>query len=160
MDLPGVSTLIGGMWIVNRNYWGCNQYITQRALGADLPTARKGLLFAAFLKLVMPMIVVMPGIAAFALDRAGVLGDAMRVGGELNPDRAYPTLLAMLFRYIAPAEQGLAYGIVFAAGSLGSLLLSPVITLRTQRPVQTLRVPIFLALLLTAVTLVLGLVTP
>lgn len=96
MDLPGLTTLIGGMWIVNLNYWGCNQYITQRALGADLQTARKGLLFAAFLKLLMPVVVVLPGIAAFALDRAGVLGDAMRVGGELNPDRAYPTLLAML----------------------------------------------------------------
>jgi SSS family solute:Na+ symporter len=96
MDLPGLSTLLGGMWIVNLNYWGCNQYITQRALGADLPTARKGLLFAAFLKLLMPIIVVLPGIAAFALDRSGGLGDAMRVGGELNPDRAYPTLLALL----------------------------------------------------------------
>ncbi|MFC5462630.1 sodium:solute symporter family transporter [Massilia niabensis] len=96
MDLPGLSTLIGGLWIVNLSYWGCNQYITQRALGADLTTARKGLLFAAFLKLLMPIIVVLPGIAAFALDRSGTLGDAMRVGGELNPDRAYPTLLAML----------------------------------------------------------------
>jgi SSS family solute:Na+ symporter len=84
------------MWIVNLNYWGCNQYITQRALGADLPTARKGLLFAAFLKLLMPVIVVLPGIAAFALDQAGALGGALRVGGELNPDRAYPTLLALL----------------------------------------------------------------
>jgi SSS family solute:Na+ symporter len=90
------STLIGGMWIVNLNYWGCNQYITQRALGASLPTARKGLLFAAFLKLLMPVIIVLPGIAAFALDKSGALGDAMRRGGELNPDRAYPTLLAML----------------------------------------------------------------
>ncbi|AVR97091.1 sodium:solute symporter family transporter [Pseudoduganella armeniaca] len=96
MDLPGLSTLIGGMVIVNLNYWGCNQYITQRALGADLPTARKGLLFAAFLKLLMPVIVVLPGIAAFALDQSGALGDAMRAGGELNPDRAYPTLLALL----------------------------------------------------------------
>jgi SSS family solute:Na+ symporter len=96
MDLPGLSTLLGGMWIVNLNYWGCNQYITQRALGADLPTARKGILFAAFLKLLMPVIVVLPGIAAFALDKSGVLGDAMRAGGEVNPDRAYPTLLALL----------------------------------------------------------------
>ena len=95
-DLPGLSVLIGGMWIVNLNYWGCNQYITQRALGADLPTARKGLLFAAFLKLLMPVIIVLPGIAAFALDKSGMLGDAMRQGGELNPDRAYPTLLALL----------------------------------------------------------------
>jgi solute:Na+ symporter, SSS family len=96
MDLPGLSVLLGGMWIVNLNYWGCNQYITQRALGADLPTARKGLLFAAFLKLLMPVIVVLPGIAAYALDRSGALGDAMRQGGELNPDRAYPILLNLL----------------------------------------------------------------
>jgi SSS family solute:Na+ symporter len=111
MDLPGLSTLIGGMWIVNLNYWGCNQYITQRALGADLPTARKGLLFAAFLKLLMPVIIVLPGIAAFALDKSGALGDAMRVGGELNPDRAYPTLLALL-----PAGlKGVAFAALTAA---------------------------------------------
>lgn len=107
MDLPGLSVLIGGMWIVNLNYWGCNQYITQRALGADLPTARKGLLFAAFLKLLMPVIVVLPGIAAYALDKSGALGDAMRVGGEVNPDRAYPVLLNLL-------PSGLK-GIAFAA---------------------------------------------
>ncbi|MBC8109621.1 MAG: sodium transporter, partial [Verrucomicrobia bacterium] len=52
-QLPGLTVLIGGMWIVNLNYWGCNQYITQRALGADLKTARSGILFAAFLKLLM-----------------------------------------------------------------------------------------------------------
>jgi SSS family solute:Na+ symporter len=99
------------MWIVNLNYWGCNQYITQRALGADLKTARKGLLFAAFLKLLMPVIVVLPGIAAFALDKSGALGDSMRVGGELNPDRAYPTLLAML-----PAGiKGIAFAALTAA---------------------------------------------
>ena len=67
MDLPGLTVLIGGMWIVNLNYWGCNQYITQRALGADLQTARSGLLFAAVLKLLMPLIVVVPGIAAYVL---------------------------------------------------------------------------------------------
>jgi SSS family solute:Na+ symporter len=111
MDLPGLSTLIGGMWIVNLNYWGCNQYIVQRALGADLPTARKGLLFAAFLKLLMPVIVVLPGIAAYALDKSGALGDSMRVGGELNPDRAYPTLLALL-----PAGlKGVAFAALTAA---------------------------------------------
>jgi SSS family solute:Na+ symporter len=111
MDLPGLSTLIGGMWIVNLSYWGCNQYITQRALGADLPTARKGLLFSAFLKLLMPVIVVLPGIAAFALDRSGTLGDAMRSGGELNPDRAYPTLLALL----PPGLKGVAFAALTAA---------------------------------------------
>jgi len=111
MDLPGLSTIIGGMLIVNLNYWGCNQYIIQRALGADLHTARKGLLFAAFLKLLMPIIVVLPGIAAYALDRSGTLGDAMRPGGELNPDRAYPTLLALL-----PAGiKGLAFAALTAA---------------------------------------------
>jgi SSS family solute:Na+ symporter len=107
MDLPGLSVLLGGMWIVNLNYWGCNQYITQRALGADLPTARKGLLFAAFLKLLMPVIVVLPGIAAYALDKSGALGESMRAGGELNPDRAYPILLNLL-------PSGLK-GIAFAA---------------------------------------------
>ena len=107
MDLPGLSVLLGGMWIVNLNYWGCNQYITQRALGADLPTARKGLLFAAFLKLLMPVIVVLPGIAAYALDKSGALGEAMHPGGELNPDRAYPILLGLL-------PSGLK-GIAFAA---------------------------------------------
>jgi len=111
MDLPGMSTIIGGMLIVNLNYWGCNQYIVQRALGANLHTARKGLLFAAFLKLLMPVIVVLPGIAAYALDKSGALGDAMRPGGELNPDRAYPTLLALL-----PAGlKGLAFAALVAA---------------------------------------------
>jgi SSS family solute:Na+ symporter len=111
MDLPGMSTIIGGMLIVNLNYWGCNQYIVQRALGANLHTARKGLLFAAFLKLLMPVIVVLPGIAAYALDKSGTLGDAMRPGGELNPDRAYPTLLALL-----PAgPKGLAFAALVAA---------------------------------------------
>ena len=67
MDLPGLSVLIGGMWINNLNYWGCNQYITQRALGADLKTARNGILFAAFLKLLIPVIAVLPGIAMYVL---------------------------------------------------------------------------------------------
>jgi SSS family solute:Na+ symporter len=86
IDLPGLTVLLGGLWIVNLNYWGCNQYITQRALGADLPTARGGLLFAAFLKMLMPVIVVLPGIAAFVLYK----------GADLNPDRAYPVLLNIL----------------------------------------------------------------
>lgn len=96
MDLPGLSVLIGGMWIVNLNYWGCNQYITQRALGADLPTARSGILFAAFLKLLMPVIVVIPGIAAYVLFREGNFQTEMLQNGEVNPDRAYPVLLNLL----------------------------------------------------------------
>ena len=96
VDLPGISVLIGGMWIANLNYWGCNQYITQRALGADLTTARTGILFAGFLKLLMPVIVVIPGIAAYVLYQRGGLHQDMIQNGELNPDRAYPTLLNLL----------------------------------------------------------------
>jgi SSS family solute:Na+ symporter len=96
MDLPGLSVLIGGMLIINLNYWGCNQYITQRALGADLKTARGGILFAAFLKLLMPVIVVLPGIAAYVLYQNGHFQTEMLQGGELNPDRAYPVLLNLL----------------------------------------------------------------
>ncbi len=98
IDLPGLTLLVGGMWIVNLNYWGCNQYITQRALGADLKTARGGILFAAFLKLLMPVIVVLPGIAAYVLYRegAGSFQTDMMHDGELTPDRAYPVLLNLL----------------------------------------------------------------
>ncbi|RNI28802.1 sodium/sugar symporter [Rufibacter latericius] len=97
MDLPGLSVLIGGMWIVNLNYWGCNQYITQRALGADLNTARSGLLFAAFLKLMMPVIVVLPGIAAYVLHKNGLFQAEMANElGHVKPDHAYPVLLNLL----------------------------------------------------------------
>jgi SSS family solute:Na+ symporter len=96
MELPGIAVLIGGMWIVNLNYWGCNQYITQRALGADLKTARNGLLFAAFLKLLMPLIVVLPGIAAYALYSKGLFQEEMTVNGKLVADKAYPVLLNLL----------------------------------------------------------------
>ncbi|MGI4763427.1 MAG: sodium/sugar symporter [Janthinobacterium lividum] len=97
LDLPGLTVLLGGLWIVNLNYWGCNQYITQRALGADLPTARGGLLFAAFLKMLMPVIVVLPGIAAFVLYKENVFGaNEFGQGADLNPDRAYPVLLNIL----------------------------------------------------------------
>ena len=96
MDLPGLAILVGGMWIVNLNYWGCNQYITQRALGADLQTARSGILFAAFLKLLMPVIVVLPGIAAFVLYKEGVFTTEMTLNGEVVGDRAYPVLLNLL----------------------------------------------------------------
>ncbi|GAB2786779.1 sodium/sugar symporter [Rhabdobacter roseus] len=96
-QLPGLTVLIGGMWIVNLNYWGCNQYITQRALGADLKTARNGILFAAFLKLLMPVIVVLPGIAAYALYSKGMFQAEMTgPDGTLNADKAYPVLLNLL----------------------------------------------------------------
>ncbi|WP_439504519.1 sodium/sugar symporter [Sediminibacterium sp.] len=95
-DLPGLTVLIGGLWIANLNYWGCNQYITQRALGADLKTARNGLLFAGFLKLIMPIIVVLPGIAAYVMHQQGYFQTELLQDGEVNPDRAYPVLLNLL----------------------------------------------------------------
>lgn len=111
MDLPGLTVLIGGMWIVNLNYWGCNQYITQRALGADLKTARSGILFAAFLKLLMPVIVVLPGIAAYVLHQQGNFQTELLQNGEVNPDRAYPVLLNLL-----PAGlKGLSFAALTAA---------------------------------------------
>jgi solute:Na+ symporter, SSS family len=96
MALPGLTVLIGAMWIVNLNYWGCNQYITQRALGAELKTAREGILFAAFLKLLMPIIVVLPGIAAYTLHQEGLFQAEMLKDGSLNQDNAYPVLLGLL----------------------------------------------------------------
>ena len=85
-DLPGISVLIGGMWIANLSYWGFNQYIIQRALAAkSLGEAQKGVVFAAFLKLLMPVIVVLPGIAAVVL------------APDLHkPDEAYPTMMRLL----------------------------------------------------------------
>lgn len=111
IDLPGLSVLLGGMWIVNLNYWGCNQYITQRALGANLKTARGGILFAAFLKLMMPLIVVLPGIAAYVLYKQNVFdATAMHSLGE-NPDKSYPVLLNLL-----PAGfKGLSFAALTAA---------------------------------------------
>ncbi|MHA4895301.1 sodium:solute symporter family transporter [Pedobacter sp. PWIIR3] len=100
MDLPGLSVLIGGMWIANLSYWGCNQYITQRALGASLPTARAGLLFAAFLKMLMPVIVVIPGIAVYYIIKEKIPGisgaDLLTSSGVQDPNKAYPALLGLL----------------------------------------------------------------
>lgn len=96
-DLPGLSVLIGGMWIINISYWGFNQYIIQRALAAkSLKEAQKGVVFAAYLKLLMPVIIVLPGIAAVIL-----------APDLAQPDQAYPTMMRLL-------PSGLL-GLVFAA---------------------------------------------
>ena len=87
---------IGGQWVANLNYWGCNQYITQRALGADLETARKGLLFAGFLKLLMPVLVMLPGIAAFVLHQNGHLQTELLKDGKVSGDQAYSAVLTFL----------------------------------------------------------------
>jgi SSS family solute:Na+ symporter len=96
LDLPGIAMLMGGMWIANLNYWGCNQYITQRALGADLNTARKGILFAALIKLMMPLLVVLPGIAAYVLHQNGELQQQMSPDGRVVADNAYSAILGFL----------------------------------------------------------------
>lgn len=91
ITFPGFASYLAGIWIINLNYWGCNQYITQRALGADLHTARTGILFAGLLKLLMPLIVMLPGIAAFVLYTHGDLPQL--VGGK---DGAYSAVLTFL----------------------------------------------------------------
>lgn len=111
-DLPGLTVLIGGMWINNLNYWGCNQYITQRALGADLKTARNGILFAAFLKLLIPIIAVLPGIAMFVMHQDGMFQTEMSdAAGVVKPDHAYPTLMNLL----PPGMKGIAFAALTAA---------------------------------------------
>jgi len=96
-ELPGLSVLIGGMWIANLSYWGCNQYIVQRALAAkSLPEAQKGVIFAAYLKLLMPVVIVLPGIAA------------VMIAPDLpRSDQAYPSMLRLLPHGVL--------GLVFAA---------------------------------------------
>ena len=85
-DLPGVWVLIGGLWVAHFAYWGFNQYITQRALGAkSLPEAQKGVMFAAYLKLLMPFVVVLPGICAVIL-----------IPQLDTPDTAYPAMMSLL----------------------------------------------------------------
>ncbi len=110
-DLPGLSVLVGGLWINNLAYWGCNQYIIQRALGANLKTARSGLLFAAFLKLLVPVIVVLPGITMYVLNKNGMFHSEMMQNGVIKPDHAYPTLMNLL-----PAGlKGVAFAALTAA---------------------------------------------
>ncbi len=111
--LPGLGVLFGGMWIANLFYWGCNQYIIQRALAAkNLKEAQRGLAFAAYLKLILPLIVVIPGIVAYALDAPIAKGD-----------EAYPWLLG---QYIGPGLKGLAFAALVAAivSSLASMMNS------------------------------------
>jgi len=95
--MPGISVLLGGMWVMNISYWGFNQYIIQRALAAKSQReAQKGIAMAAYIKLVMPLLVVFPGIAAYLL-----------VPDLAEPDNAYPHLMTLL-------PTGLL-GLVFAA---------------------------------------------
>ena len=111
--LPGLGVLLGGMWIANLFYWGCNQYIIQRALAArSIREAQRGIAFAAYLKLLLPLIVVVPGIVAYAM-HAPI--DAA--------DEAYPWLLN---EFVGPGLKGLAFAALIAAivSSLASMMNS------------------------------------
>ena len=123
-DLPGLSVLIGGMWIMNLSYWGFNQYIIQRALAAkDTREAQKGIVLAAFLKLLMPVLVVLPGIAA------GILAPRLE-----RADMAYPYLMTLL----PPGLLGLVFAALIAAiiASMGSKInsIATIFTIDLYKP--------------------------
>ena len=111
-SLPGISVLVGGMWVMNLSYWGFNQYIIQRALAAkNIREAQKGIVFAAFLKILMPLIVVLPGIAAVIL-----------APDLASPDQAYPEMMKLM----PVGLLGLVFAALLAAivSSLGSMVNS------------------------------------
>ena len=131
-DLPSLSVLIGGMWVANIYYWGFNQYIIQRTLAAkSLKEAQKGIAFAAFLKLLIPLIVVIPGLVAYVLNSGpdGILSAStvdptfLTDSGAIDNDRAYPWLIST---FIPVGLKGLVLAALAAAivSSLASMLNS------------------------------------
>ena len=131
-DLPGLAVLIGGIWVANLYYWGFNQYIIQRTLAAkSLAEGQKGIVFAAFLKLIIPVIVVLPGIIAYVmnLDDSGVLTVAsvdpgfIGAAGNIANDNAAPWLIK---NFIPVGVKGLILAALAAAivSSLASMLNS------------------------------------
>ena len=131
-DLPGLAVLIGGIWVANLYYWGFNQYIIQRTLAAkSLEEGQKGIVFAAFLKLIIPVIVVLPGIIAFVmnLDDSGMLTTAsvdpgfIGDNGKFVNDNAAPWLIK---NFIPVGIKGLILAALAAAivSSCASMLNS------------------------------------
>lgn len=126
-NLPGIMMLIGGLWVANLYYWGFNQYIIQRAFAAkSLPEAQKGLVFAGFLKMLIPFIVVIPGIIAYVMFTDGTHGAVSAftmADGSLNNDNAYPWLIST---FIPVGLKGLVLAALVAAivSSLASMLNS------------------------------------
>ncbi|MBN2572880.1 MAG: sodium/sugar symporter [Ignavibacteriales bacterium] len=115
-DLPILGVLLGGMWVANFFYWGCNQYITQRALAAkNIKEAQRGVIFAGYLKILMPLVVVIPGIVAFVLHQ--------QAGTSIKPDEAYPWLLNT---FVPLGLKGAAFAALVAAivSSLSSMMNS------------------------------------
>jgi SSS family solute:Na+ symporter len=129
-DLPGIAAVVGGVWLTNLGYWGFNQYIIQKGLAAkSLEEAKKGLIFAGFLKILIPFIVVIPGITAFVMytypqDIPGIQEGYFNVHGAINvSDDAYPWLI----RNFAPVGiKGLSFAALAAAiiSSLASMFNS------------------------------------
>ena len=129
MNLPGIGVLIGGMWIANLYYWGFNQYIIQRTLAAkSLEESQKGILFAAGLKMIIPLIVVIPGIAAYVIINDPLLMEKLGESGMTNlpslaqADKAYPWLM----QFLPTGLKGIAVAALAAAivSSLASMLNS------------------------------------
>lgn len=128
-DLPGIWVLVGGMWVANLYYWGFNQYIIQRTLAAkSLKESQRGILMAAFLKLLIPFVVVIPGIAAYVIsDSPEILAKLGSLGTNnlpdmQNADKAYPWLL----QFLPVGLKGVAFAALAAAvvSSLASMLNS------------------------------------
>jgi len=128
-NLPGLGVLVGGLWVANLYYWGFNQYIIQRTLAAkSLKEAQKGILFAAFLKLIIPLIVVIPGIAAYVMVNDPEIMARLGAAGLENlpsleqADKAYPWLL----QFLPVGLKGVAFAALAAAivSSLASMLNS------------------------------------
>ncbi len=128
-NLPGIAVLVGGLWVANLYYWGFNQYIIQRTLAAkSLKEAQKGILLAAFLKLILPLIVVVPGIAAFVIiNDPQIMAQLGNVAQQNLPsleqaDKAYPWLL----QFLPTGLKGIAFAALAAAivSSLASMLNS------------------------------------
>ena len=128
-NLPGIGVLVGGMWVANLYYWGFNQYIIQRTLAAkSLKEAQNGILFAAILKIFLPLIVVIPGIAAYVMINDPAIMAGLGEAGQLNmptseqADKAYPWLL----QFLPTGFKGLAFAALAAAivSSLASMLNS------------------------------------
>jgi len=144
-DLPGIAVLVGGMWVANLYYWGFNQYIIQRTFAAkSLREAQKGIAFAAFLKMILPFIVVLPGIIAFVLNASpeGVLIPEMldpsfrRPDGSIINDNAAPWLIQ---KYVPSGMKGLVLAALAAAivSSLASMLNSTatIFTMDIYKPI-------------------------
>jgi solute:Na+ symporter, SSS family len=137
-DLPGIAVLVGGMWIANIYYWGFNQYIIQRTLAAkSLEEAQKGIVFAAVLKMIIPLIVVIPGIIAYVMfqESPDVAAQFTNADGGIMNDKAYPWLIAT---FIPSGVKGLILAALAAAvvSSLASMLnsTSTIFTMDIYKP--------------------------